>query len=185
MAPARAGAFRRLASAAYDGLLLLAALMILTALAQLATDGAAITHASVGRWEYLYRALLAATVVGYFGAAWTRRGQTLGMKAWRIRIETTAGALPSWRKVLLRLALAAPLYLAIVATVALYVLHRAGWWLPALGALPLALDFGCDAWTGRGTLTDRLSRTRIALATASRTADPDTARPGRGPGSVG
>ena len=161
MAAARAGTFPRLAAAAYDGLLLLALLMILTGIAQLATHGEAITRARVGVWEYLYQALLTATVVAYFGATWTRRGQTLGMKAWRIRLETTAGAVPSLGVVLLRLALAAPLYLALIVATALWIAHRGGWWLPPLGALPLAVSFGCNVFSSRGSLHDAWSGTRI------------------------
>ncbi len=161
MDTARAGTFPRLAAAAYDGLLLLALLMILTAIAQLATHGEAITRARVGAWEYLYQALLAGTVALYFGAAWTRRGQTLGMKAWRIRLETTAGAVPSWGVVLLRLALAAPLYLAPIVATALWLAHRGSWWLPPLGALPLALSFASNVFSSRGTLHDAWSGTRI------------------------
>ena len=42
MEPRSAGVWRRLAAASYDGLLLLAVLMVVTALLQLATHGAAI-----------------------------------------------------------------------------------------------------------------------------------------------
>jgi uncharacterized RDD family membrane protein YckC len=161
VAAAGAGTFRRLAAAAYDGLLLLAVLMIATALLQIFTHGAAITRASVGGLEYLYRAFLAVCVLAYFGSAWTRRGQTLGMKAWGIRIETEGGTLPSLRAVALRLAVAAPLYLLALAGLGLLI-ARHGSWPVVLGcAAPLVLSYAWQAATGRGTLHDRLSRTRI------------------------
>ena len=39
-----------------------------------------------GSW--LHRGVLLAIGYGYFGFAWTRTGQTLGMKSWRIRVRT-------------------------------------------------------------------------------------------------
>lgn len=160
--PAReAGLFRRLAAAGYDGLLLLAILFLVTGLLLLVTHGEAITRERVGAWAYAYQALLALLVAAYFGVSWTARGQTLGMKAWRIRVETAAGALPGWRQVLVRLACAAPLYLLLLGATLLFMAHRVGW--PALLAagLPLAASLGAHALTGRGALHDRLSGTRV------------------------
>lgn len=156
-----AGIWRQLAAAAYDGLLLLALLMIVTAALQFATGGEAITRARVGAWEYLYRALLLLAVGAYYGLTWTRRGQTLGMKAWHLRIRTADGALPNWRTVALRLAGAAPLYLALIAGVALYMAHQGGWPLLLAAALPLGASHAWNRLSGRGTLPDRLSATRI------------------------
>ena len=158
---AGAGTFRRLAAATYDGLLLLAVLMIVTALLMLLTHGEAITHARVGAYEYPYCALLLLCVAGYYAPAWTRRGQTLGMKAWSIRVESQAGGLLTLRQALLRLAVAAPLYLLAIAGVLLMITHRGG--PPVLGAClaPLVASFAVQALTGNGTLHDRLSRTRV------------------------
>lgn len=156
-----AGALRRLAAAAYDGLLLLATLMIATAILQAFTGGQAIVRANVGNaWEYAYRAALATLVYAYFWLAWTRRGQTLGMKSWHLRVERTDGAPLRTRDVLRRLGCAAPFYLLAITGTLLYMTKQLG----PLGA------FGCFApliasylllWTGRGTLHDVLSRTRI------------------------
>jgi uncharacterized RDD family membrane protein YckC len=166
-----AGLFRRLVAAAYDGLLLLAVLFLVTGLLLLATRGEAITRDRVGAWVYAYQALLAALVAAYFGLSWTARGQTLGMKAWSLRIETTAGATPSWRTVLVRLAWAAPLYLALLGALLLFMAHRIGWlWLVA-GCLPLGASLAAQALQGQGALHDRLSGTRIVQ-------DPPAARRG-------
>jgi len=160
-----AGTLRRLAAATYDGLAVLAVLMVVAALSLLLTHGEAIVRARVGAFEYLYRACLALCVVAYFGYAWTRRGQTLGMKAWGIRLERRAGGLLRWPDALLRLAVAAPLYLLAIAGVALLI-ARHGSWLIVLGcAAPLALSFAWHAATGRGTLHDLASRTRIVRVT--------------------
>ncbi len=163
-APARAvpaGTWRTLCASAYDGLLLLALLMVLTAALQTFTAGEAITRARVGAWEYAYRTLLLLAVVAYFGVTWTRRGQTLGMKAWHLRLEQRDGSLPSWRTVLARLACAMPLYLLPIAGVALYMAHEGGWLLLCASALPLAASHAWHSLTGGGTLPDRASATRI------------------------
>jgi uncharacterized RDD family membrane protein YckC len=167
-----AGAFRRLAAATYDGLLLLALLMVLTALALLFNHGGAITRASVGGFEYVYCASLVLCVAAYYGSAWRSRGQTLGMKAWDIRLEAASGALPSWRDVAVRLALAAPLYL-LALTGLMLLIARHGGWLALVGcALPLALSYGWLGVTGRGTLHDLLSRTRLVRAPATAASAP-------------
>ena len=38
----------------------------------------------------------------FFGIFWRRAGQTLGMQAWRIKLVTDSGDLPTWRQVTLR-----------------------------------------------------------------------------------
>jgi uncharacterized RDD family membrane protein YckC len=165
-APA-AGTFRRLAAAAYDGLLLTALLFLVTGLLLIATHGEAITRERVGAWTYAYQALILLLVTAYFGVSWTARGQTLGMKAWSIRLETASGARPTWRTVLVRLACAAPLYLSLLAALLLYMAHRAGSTAVVVGSLPLVASFGAHALLGRGTLHDRLSGTRVVWDAAA------------------
>ena len=161
MADTSAGTLRRLAAATYDGLLLLAVLMLVTALLELFTHGAAITRASVGAYEYAYCALLIACIAAYYAPAWVRRGQTLGMKAWHIRLETADGARPSLRQALVRLAVAAPLYLLALAGILVLIAHRGGALVLIACLAPLGASFAWHALTGRGTLHDRLSGTRI------------------------
>lgn len=156
-----AGPLRRLAAAGYDGLLLLAVLMLLTAALQLATHGEAITTARVGSWAYGYRALLAAIVLGYFGLGWTRGGRTLGMQAWGLRLETANGASPGWRAAARRLAVSAPAHLAALGGALSVFAHRAGWGVAlASAAWLLALHASGAATQGR-TLIDWLSATRV------------------------
>lgn len=83
---------------------------------------------------------LALATLLFFGWFWTRWGQTLGMQAWRLRVETEDGRLPGWGRSLLRLALAC---------VSLALLG-AGYWAALL-------DPAGRSWH------DRLSRTRIVL----------------------
>jgi uncharacterized RDD family membrane protein YckC len=129
---------RRLAALFYDTLLLLGVLMTVTWLLLLLTRGEAITHETVGAFEYLYRALLLGLVIAYYGFSWIRSGQTLGMLAWRIRVVRTDGGLLRWRDALLRLA---------TSTLS---------WLPAgLGYFWMLFDRDDLTWH------DRLSHTRV------------------------
>ena len=57
------------------------------------TGGEAITTSrrrAIG--AYLYRGWLLAVAFGYFGFCWVRGGQTLGSRAWRIRLQSADGS---------------------------------------------------------------------------------------------
>jgi uncharacterized RDD family membrane protein YckC len=156
-----AGSFRRLAAAIYDGLLLLGLLMITTAALQGFTGGEAITYRSVGAWEYVYRAAMVALVVAYYGVAWTRRGQTLGMKAWKLRTQRADGTKLRWADVFRRLGCAAPLYLLAIVGVLAFMTKVAGPAALVAGALPLAASYAWLTLRGTGTLHDAWSRTSV------------------------
>jgi uncharacterized RDD family membrane protein YckC len=131
---------RRLAAMVYDGLLLLALLMIVTACFLPFTGGEAVTWQAFPLLTLLYWPALAGAVVVYFGMPWTERGQTLGMASWRIRVQRDDGYLLTWRDVVTRLA-ASMLS-----------------WLPAgLGWAWALFDPQRRAWH------DQLSRTRVVL----------------------
>jgi uncharacterized RDD family membrane protein YckC len=102
-----AGLWRRLAAMVYDLLLVIAVLMVCTALFLPFTGGEGVSLGVVGPVVYyFYRVLLLVLVVGYFGLFWTRRGQTLGMAAWRLRLERDDGCRLTWADALKRLAAA-------------------------------------------------------------------------------
>jgi uncharacterized RDD family membrane protein YckC len=145
-----AGLPRRLAAMFYDSLLLLAILMIATAAFLPLTGGEAITPTGTPALEYLYRVVLLALVVLFFGTFWTRRGQTLGMATWRLRVEREDGSLLTWGDTVVRLGAS--------------LLS----WLPlGLGYLWILVDRDRRAWH------DRLSRTRVVVLPK------DSSRPGR------
>jgi len=138
--PERARLPRRLAAMLYDSLLLLALLMVATALFLLPTGGEAIDPRTHPALDLIYRLVLVALIVGFFGVPWTRSGQTLGMATWRLRVEREDGRSLTWGDALRRL----------------------GWAL--LSLLPLGLGF---AWVlidpERRAWHDRLSRTRVVV----------------------
>ena len=94
---------RRLAAMFYDGLLLVAILMIATALLLPLTGGEAITSVDHPWLGFAYRLVIVGLVVLFFGTFWTRRGQTLGMASWRLRVEREDGSLLSWSDTVKRL----------------------------------------------------------------------------------
>jgi len=135
-----ASLLRRLGALLYDGLLLIATLMIATALFLPFTGGEAVDPHRNPLLEWIYRALLLLVIVGFFGLSWTRSGQTLGMAAWRLRLEREDGGRLSWADSVRRLAAAALS------------------WLPlGLGYLWVLVDADRCAWH------DRLSRTRVVV----------------------
>ena len=90
-APARPGLLRRLAALVYDALVLFAVLFAATVPVLLLTDGRAI-----GPDQPAYTVYLLAVSYVYLGWCWTRSGQTLGMRAWRMRVRTRQGKRLGW-----------------------------------------------------------------------------------------
>lgn len=135
-----AGVVRRFGAMLYDALLVIALLMVVTAALLPLTGGEAITTERVGPFEYFYRATLVALVIAFFGLFWTRRGQTLGMLAWRLKLIRIDGALPTWRDALIRLAAAC-----------------LSWAALGLGYFWIWIDRDKLAWH------DRLSATRVIV----------------------
>jgi uncharacterized RDD family membrane protein YckC len=100
----KAGVLRRFGAMLYDTLLVLALLFIVTGIFLPFTRGEAITPGESGALEYVYQAMLLVAIVLFFCVFWTRNGQTVGMLAWRLRVERSDGGLLTWRDALLRLA---------------------------------------------------------------------------------
>ena len=98
-----AGLGRRLGAMLYDTLLILA-LFFLTGFIWVSISGDVVTG-------LLFQLTLIVEIVAFFGYFWRKQGETLGMRAWKIRVIDEAGALPSWQRILLRLCIA-PLSIA-------------------------------------------------------------------------
>ena len=91
------GLFRRLGALFYDGLLLLGILFFATAILLPFRSGRAFQPGDLG-----YSAYLLAVVFVFFGWFWTREGQTLGMRAWKIRLISANGSAITWYQAALR-----------------------------------------------------------------------------------
>lgn len=94
--PRTCGLGRRLLIMAYDAIAVIAVLMLATALAM----ALGFREPLAGR-DPLFSAYLLATWFGYLGWCW-RRGMTLGMRAWRVRLVSEDGARPGWARCGLR-----------------------------------------------------------------------------------
>jgi uncharacterized RDD family membrane protein YckC len=134
---ASAGFGRRFAALIYDGILLAALLMTYTGVILIFTHRAVLPE-TYGAWVYLYRAGLITVIAAYYVLNWIRSGQTLGMRAWRLRAVNDTGSRLSATSALLR-----------------FLCGFLAWPPAALGVLWLFLD------PDHLAIHDRLSRTRI------------------------
>ena len=100
--------WRRLAALLYDLLAVLALVMVVGLLCQLATHGRLVggdpAHPHTAWW---YQPLQGTVIAAYFLLSWLRGGQTLGMRPWRLRLTARDGTPLRLPRALLRLVLAA------------------------------------------------------------------------------
>ena len=85
-----AGFGRRFAALIYDGFLLIAVLMPYTWIVVL-IHGSAVTEASGRLTWWVFRSGALVIMAAYYVLNWTRSGQTLGMRAWRLRTLSESG----------------------------------------------------------------------------------------------
>jgi len=134
---ARPGLLRRLAAIFYDSWLIvgiwLLGVIIDTVLRDEQGLGLAISHIPL-------QLFIIATPFLFFGWFWTHGGQTLGMRAWRLKLLDDKGQPLTWRQSLIRVAGA---YLSALAL--------------GLGYLWILLDPDRLSWH------DRLSSTRLVI----------------------
>lgn len=130
--PVLASVWRRMAAGFYDSLIVLA-LWFATGLAALV-----LTRGTLDPAHPLFRLTLATITLGYFAWSWQRGGQTIGARAWRLRVEDLRG----------------------------HTLDARHAWLRALamcvGALPVGLGTAI-AWfdSHRRGVQDRVARSRV------------------------
>ena len=139
-----AGFGRRFAALIYDGFLLIAVLMPYTWVVVL-IHGGAVTEASGRLSWWAYRAGALAIMAAYYVLNWTRSGQTLGMRAGRLRTLTDSGK-----------------RLQVGQAVVRFCWGLAAWLPFGLGVLWLYAD------PEHLALHDRLSRTRVVVLARSR-----------------
>ena len=148
----RAGFVRRLAAMVYDTLVatavgMCAAMVIIVAMVVMIHNGVLDNLGFEQPYEaiqssLLYKSIIQAWVLiwvtGFFLWFWKKGGQTLGMRAWRLRIYSTVDAPMTWGRLILRL----------VAS------------LGGLGTLLVLLDF-----KNKQSLQDRIAKTEMLVLT--------------------
>ncbi len=97
-----AGMLSRLLAMFYDSLLLFSVLLIATALALMFTRGTLNYH------NPFFRTGLFLTCFSFYSWFWLHGGQTLGMRAWRLRVQRTDGQPITIWQALLRFLVAIP-----------------------------------------------------------------------------
>ncbi len=130
--PVPANLLRVMAACVYDGLLSLTLWFAATALVLIFTRGQIIRSG-----DLLYDAYLLGVLFPYFAYSWMH-GQTLGMRAWKLHIRNTDGALPTLRQCLIR-----------------YIAAIFSWLFLGLGFLWIGVDRRQLSWH------DRLSKTHL------------------------
>jgi uncharacterized RDD family membrane protein YckC len=136
-----ASLLRRLAALVYDSLLLAGIVFVFTLLVVLAR-GARV----VAPQTWWFEACLLAIAMLFYVGFWSHGGQTLGMRAWRIRVLSRDGGPVSARQAIVR--------------------FFAAW----LAALPAGLGYWWSLWDAEGRCWhDRLSRTRVIREDANLT----------------
>lgn len=131
------GFFRRLAAIIYDLFLLTALLFVATSLLLPLNSGAAFTSE-----QYYFSIYLLAVSFLFYAWFWTHGGQTLGMRAWKIRVLTVNREPVGWRLAFFR-------FLSAIPSLGLF----------GLGFLWILIDKNRRGWH------DHLSRTAIFFDT--------------------
>ena len=139
-----AGFGRRFAALIYDGFLLIAVLMPYTWIVVL-IHGGAVTEASGRLTWWVFRSGALVIMAAYYVLNWTRSGQTLGMRAWRLRTLSESGK-----------------RLQVGQAVARFCWGLVAWAPFGLGVLWLYAD------PEHLAVQDRLSRTRVLVLARSR-----------------
>ena len=95
-----AGLRLRLAAAAYDLLPLIGLWFVAAVLALAVTGGQLDTQTLAGK--LLVQGFALGLSAAYFVVSWTRGGQTIGMRAWKLRVVDASGAPLRWSQAVLR-----------------------------------------------------------------------------------
>jgi len=149
--PEPAGLARRLAAIGYDCLPLLALLM-LASLPWLLVFGDA--PASRHPLYRLYQLYLLAAAFAFYGYFWLKAGQTVGMRAWRLRVRSRNGGPLTLAQAATRFLTALAFWLPVALSAHLLLERKGGQhssWLAVALWLPLLLNF----------LRSRLARDRL------------------------
>lgn len=95
------GFLRRLAAISYDFMLLLAVWFLATVIVLPINHGEAITV-----YQSIYRLYLLIVSFVFYGWFWTHGGQTLGMRAWKIKLISDQDGVVTWSQAAIRFVVA-------------------------------------------------------------------------------
>ena len=154
---------KRLLAMFYDSFLLIAVLFLAMAVMLLVFGGYQFQAGNPLMTVYL----LVVSFV-FFGWFWTHGGQTLGMRAWKLRVQQPAGETITWRQVAIRFITALPAWFVLFIGIALVsgiplpahpwldqLSPLSQWLILVVGIVWLVVDQWPDGWR------DKLSGTRI------------------------
>lgn len=94
---AKPGILRRLAAILYDSLLILALLILLAFI----WVGISRTFDIPAAWGL--RIIAIGLLMGFYWFFWAKKGQTLGMTTWRLKIRSNRGGQPNNKQLIIRL----------------------------------------------------------------------------------
>lgn len=103
--PPGAPFWRRLAALFYDLLVLIAIWMFAAALVLLAFHGDVDVADQPATYHFILQGVLLTLSAVYFIVSWSRGGQTIGMRAWKVRIVDADGHSPDVKRSLFRFCL--------------------------------------------------------------------------------
>ncbi len=138
--------WRRLAAFAYDSVLVAAIWMVVAfiVLSVFGIDNARTVEGEAVTLDPVYKNVLFAAMIlsawSFFAWFWTHSGQTLGMQAWRIRVQNTGGAAITVGQTVIRFA----------GAIVSILIAGIGYWLMLFS-------------TDRKTLHDRLSGSEVMM----------------------
>lgn len=127
-----AGLFIRLAAIFYDGLLLISVLFLATWIF--------LQFANAEENKLIFQIYLLTICFLYFAWHWLHGGQTLGMKTWRLQLESINGDKVTWLQALIR-----------------FVVSLVSWMIVGVGFLRLVADKEKRSWQ------DEASKTQIFI----------------------
>ena len=126
-----AALWRRLAAIFYDSIVIIAIWIVVgfVVLSLFGIEEARTVEGEIIELNPLYQYTLFAAMLGsaflFFGWFWTHSGQTMGMQAWKIKVQNADGSAISWKQVLQRFS-TAPFALALFGIGYWWVLFDAG-----------------------------------------------------------
>lgn len=151
----------------YDAFVVVGLLAIATLPFIPLANGKVLIPEEVGGLAYAYWAWQAAVCSLFFAFFWTRSGQTLGMQAWRLRVEHEDGRPLSWSTALTKIAL---VWLFVLVPVVGYWTIWRDWSKSVLavalvGSLAPLLAAYVSIWLSSDRLTwhDRWTRTQVIV----------------------